>query len=86
MAKREFEVKREEFDRRGRSMIQHKLRVLLKSYTVYDFSMNEEDQTYSFKRTIRKRGVIIKIDKQLSGRYEYEIIDEEKATLTLWIE
>lgn len=85
MPTRSFEIKTEEFARRGRSMIQHKLRVLLKCYTVYDFSMNEEEQTFLFKKSIRRNGVKRNDPKELSGKYELIDINEEKSVLTLWV-
>ena len=85
MASKSFNVKLEEFDRRGRSMIQHKIRVLLKCYTVYDFSMNEEEKTFAFKKSIRRNGIKRNDPKPLSGRYETEKIDDKLLMLTLWV-
>ena len=85
MPTKSFNIKTEEFNRRGRSMIQHKLRVLLKCYTVYDFSMNEDDKTFEFKRSVRRNGVKRNDPRQLDGKYELTIIDEETTKLTLWV-
>lgn len=85
MPTKSFEIKSDEFARRGRSMIQHKLRVLLKCYTVYDFSMDEEEKTYLFKKSIRRNGVKRNDPKQLSGRYEIKELEDGKSILTLWV-
>ena len=79
-----FDIKSGEFDKRGRTLVQHKLRVLLKCYTVYDFSLNDIDQTFEFKKSYKIRSVKRKDPKQLSGRYELEDI-EGKTILKLWV-
>ena len=77
--------KEKDINRRLRSTIQHKLRVTLKCYTVYDFSLNEIDRTYSFKRSDRIYGVKMNDDRIIDGRYEVEILDEETAKLSLFV-
>ena len=85
MPSRSFDVNPQEFSRRGRTMIQHKLRVLLKCYTVYDFTMDEDSKTFNFKKSIRRNGVKRNDPKPLSGRFELENINKDKSILTLWV-
>ena len=85
MPTKSFQVKTEEFNRRGRSIIQHKIRVLLKCYTVYEFSMDDEEKTFLFKKSVRRNKVKRNDPKQLSGRYEITEIDKEHSKLTLWV-
>lgn len=84
MPTKTFKIKTEEFDRRGRSMIQHKLRVLLNCYTVYDFSMNE-DNSYVFKKSIRRNKIKRNDPKELTGTFSIEKLDESYSLLTLTV-
>ncbi len=85
MPSRSFKVSAEEFSRRGRTMIQHKLRVLLKCYTVYDFKMNEVDNTFSFKKSVRRNGIKRNDPKHLNGKFELNKLNKETSILKIWV-
>lgn len=57
MISREFKVKLKEFRRKKLTLLQHKLRVVMKCYTVQDFNFNEDNNTFTFQKTYRKYGV-----------------------------
>ena len=50
MVYKDFKIKQKVFRRRKLSTLQHKLRVLMKCYTVVDFDCDEENNSFSFKK------------------------------------
>tara|TARA_Y100000389_G_C17413882_1_gene492549 strand:- start:586 stop:864 length:279 start_codon:yes stop_codon:yes gene_type:complete len=69
MIEKEFEVSIREAKKRLSSTLQHKLRVVMKCYTVINFTLNENDRTFSFNKTNRIRGIVIKDSKTYAGSY-----------------
>lgn len=82
-AKRSYKIKKRDFIRSKRSIIQHKLRTLIRCYTIREFDLDEENKTYTFKKSYKKNGIKIDSDKALSGRYEAEEDDKEGKYITL---
>ena len=81
MISKEFKLKRLSFYKKVKTTLQHKLRVVLKCYTVRDFVLNE-DKTFTFKKTIKKHGVKLESDKELSGSFEViELEDDQEIIL-----
>jgi hypothetical protein len=72
MTSRDFIVTEEDFNKKKKTIIQHKIRTMLKCYTVQDFNLNEETNVYTFRQTFRINGVQIAMSKVLEGRYETE--------------
>lgn len=64
------------FQRRKRTTIQHKLRVVMNCYTVSEFQMNEENRTFSFKKNYMINGKRFEDKKMFTGNYLIEEIDE----------
>lgn len=68
----EYNVKKELFDRRILTQLQHKLRVALKCYTIKDFKMIDLPGTengFEFKITYRKNKIQFGEDKIHHGSY-----------------
>lgn len=74
MITKSFEISKREAEKRLSSTIQHKLRVVLKCYTITNFIINQEQNSFSFNKTNRIRGIVIK-DKNL---YHGSFILEKK--------
>tara|TARA_Y100000389_G_C17468070_1_gene527535 strand:- start:491 stop:769 length:279 start_codon:yes stop_codon:yes gene_type:complete len=64
-----FQISKREAENRLSSTLQHKLRVVMKCYTVTNFSFNEESCTFRFNKTNRIRGIVVKDKKMYSGSY-----------------
>jgi hypothetical protein len=69
MTSREFIIDANRFDRRVLTELQHKLRAVLKCYTITDFSLNE-DSTFIFKKSYMVRKIRIDDPKKYSGFYQ----------------
>lgn len=57
----------------------------MKCYTVTNFDLDEENQSFSFKKTHRINGLKMKDPKEYSGRFEVQDIDDENINLKLII-
>lgn len=88
MTSRVFIIKEDDFHKKKKTIIQHKIRTMLKCYTVQDFNLSEDSQTFTFRQTFRVNCVQIAMKKVVDGRYEFNhFIDESdninKTKLTL---
>jgi hypothetical protein len=77
MITKTFEISTRDAEKRLSSTIQHKLRVVLKCYTITNFFLNQEQNSFSFNKTNRIRGIVIK-DKNL---YQGSFILEKSKEL-----
>lgn len=63
----------------------------MKCYTVKNFIINEEDNTFTFNKTNRVRGIVISDKKNYSGSYEtskleiQDPLEDEKFELTIYV-
>ncbi len=88
MTSRDFIIKEEDFHKKKKTIIQHKIRTMLKCYTVQDFNLLEDNQTFTFRQTFRVNSVQVAMKKIIEGRYEFNhFVDEfdnaNKTKLTL---
>ena len=84
MTSREFIVDSNKFDRRTVSEIQHKLRTLLKCYTIIGFILGENG-TFTFKKSYMIRKCRFYDPKDYIGSYHVESIDGGKYKLFLTV-
>lgn len=68
MTSREFIIDANRFDRRVLTELQHKLRTVLKCYTITDFLLNENG-TFRFKKSYMIRKIRIDDPKEYAGSY-----------------
>lgn len=54
MISRHFLVKIKDFRKKKLTLLKHKIRVVIKCYTVYNFCFNESNNTFTFQKTYRK--------------------------------
>ena len=71
-----FKIRTRDYNRKLISVIQHKLRVLMKCYTIRDLKIDPDQQTFFFKKSHRISGITMKDSKEYSGKYEIENIEE----------
>jgi hypothetical protein len=72
MPRKSFDISIRKAERRLASTIQHKLRVVMNCYTVKNFELNEDENTFSFNKTNRIRGIVINDSKDYTGSYVLE--------------
>jgi len=70
MLSREFKINLKTFRRRKLTLLQHKLRVVMKCYTVNNFILNDQDNTFSFQKSFKKSGIQINDDTVNTGNFE----------------
>lgn len=83
MVYKDFKIKKKVFRRRKLSTLQHKLRVIMKCYTVVDFDLDFDTQEFTFKKTHKINGLKMDDPKEYSGRFEVKDIDDENISLRL---
>jgi hypothetical protein len=83
MVGKDFKIKKKTFRKRKLSTLQHKLRVLMKCYTVVDFDLDDEAQTFTFKKTHKINGLKMDDPKEHSGRFEVEELEDDNIRLRL---
>lgn len=77
MVFKEFVIKNKEFKSRKASTIQHKLRVLMKCYTIVNFDLDDDLQTFSFMKTHKINGLKMSDPKEYFGKFElHESVDD----------
>ncbi len=90
----EFTVDIKRFKKRIKSDLQHKLRVALKCYTIFNFVLNDTDRTFKFNAKFRhyssKQIIIIKnkdeSPKIYNGKYDFEQFNDGKVNVTITID
>lgn len=85
MVCKDFKIKNKIFRRRKLSTLQHKLRVIMKCYTIVDFDLDDETQEFTFKKTHKINGLKMSDPKGYSGRFEVNDVDDETINLRLII-
>lgn len=84
MTSREFIVDAKRFDRRVLTEIQHKLRTLLKCYTITGFAITD-GRNFRFKKSYMIRGARLDDSKEYEGFYNIENSSEGKYKLSLTV-
>lgn len=85
MNSKAFIVKRDEFERRKKTLIQHKLRVVLKCYTVFNFVLNEENDRFTFNKSYKIQGRRLEDPNPLEGFFETEELNEESIKMKITV-
>lgn len=82
MTERGFIIKEKIFLKRKLSTLQHKLRVVLKCYTIREFSIKEENK-FTFKKSYRINGIKIDDKKEILGEFRTEKINDNEIKLII---
>lgn len=87
MISRNFKISLKTFRRRKLTLLQHKLRVVMKCYTVNNFLLNDADNTFSFQKTFKKSGIQIIDNTVNTGRFEVlESPESDEIILTVYVD
>jgi len=70
MVIKSFKIKRRDFEKKPITIFQHKLRVLMKCYTIKDLILDEINFTITFKKNHKINGLKMQDPKQYTGKYE----------------
>jgi len=81
MTSRDFIITEADFNKKKKTIIQHKIRTMLKCYTVQDFNLSEENQTFTFRQTFRVNGVQVAMKKVIEGKYDFVIFFDENENI-----
>jgi hypothetical protein len=64
-----------------KSYLQHALRDMVNCYTIFNLELNKEEQTFSFNKSYKIRGIRMEDKKLFTGRYEFEDTDNDLEIL-----
>ncbi len=79
-----FTLKKDIFERRKLTTLQHKLRVVLKCYTIREFVLSENN-SFTFKVSRKINGLKLDSAKEYVGSFETEDINENELRLRIVI-
>lgn len=85
MVYRDFIINKKTFRRKMLTLFQHKLRVLMKCYTIIDFNLDYDTCKFSFKKSYRINGIKMNDPKTYFGRYELEEMGDDNVKLRIII-
>lgn len=74
MISREFVIDKKTFLRRKLTILQHKLRVVMKCYTVVNFKLDDTENKFTFQKSYRVNKIRIDDSTINSGKYSVEDI------------
>ncbi len=74
MIGREFIIDKKTFLRRKLTILQHKLRVVMKCYTIVNFKLDDSESKFSFQKSYRINKIRIDDETINSGKYSIEDI------------
>lgn len=84
----EYFVEKELFDRRTLTQLQHKLRVVLKCYTIQQFKLidyGDVSNGFQFKMTYRKNKIQFGENKIHHGSYTKEDLGDSNYKITIYV-
>jgi len=85
MFEKSFKINKRAFNKRKLTTIQHKLRVVMKCYTIVDFELDDESRVFKFKKSHKINGIRMNDPKNHQGRFEVEDLDENNILLKIII-
>lgn len=84
MITREFKIEQKVFRKRKLTLLQHKLRVVMKCYTINNFALDELKNSFSFQKTYKKSGIQINDPTINTGNFQViEMDNSEEIILKL---
>lgn len=87
MIAREFIIEKKLFLRRKLTILQHKLRVVMKCYTVVNFQLDDNENKFSFQKSYRINKVRIDDSNVNTGGYSVEEIPTtDKILLKIYVD
>jgi hypothetical protein len=87
MIAREFIIEKKLFLRRKLTILQHKLRVVMKCYTVVNFQLDDNENKFSFQKSYRINKVRLDDENVNTGGYSIEEIPTtDKILLKIYVD
>lgn len=87
MITREFIIEKKLFLRRKLTILQHKLRVVMKCYTIVNFQLDDNENKFSFQKSYRINKVRIDDSNVNTGGYSIEEIPTtDKVLLKIYVD
>lgn len=81
MISKTFKIKKIDLEKKPLTVFQHKLRVLMRCYTIRDLILNEIELTYRFKKSHKINGLKMDDPKEYSGKYEIELSEDPRNVI-----
>jgi hypothetical protein len=78
MVAQSFTIKRSDFEKKPITIFQHKLRILMKCYTIRELILDEINFTVKFKKSHKINGLKMEDPKEYVGRYE--VVDADNPS------
>lgn len=72
MISRSFKINQKVFRKRKLTLLQHKLRVVMKCYTINNFILNDQNNSFTFQKTFKKNGIQINDSTINTGNFLVE--------------
>lgn len=72
MVIKSFKIKRVDFEKKPITILQHKLRVFMKCYTIRDLLLDEENFVITFRKSHKINGIKMQDPKEYNVRYEVQ--------------
>ena len=86
MVIKSFRIKKKDFERKPVTTFQHKLRVLMRCYTISNLILDEINFSFTFKKNHKINGLRMEDPKEYRGSYEVnETADPKEIVLKLMI-
>jgi len=87
MITREFIIEKKLFLKRKLTILQHKLRVVMKCYTVVNFKLDDNESKFSFQKSYRINKVRLDDSNINTGGYSIEEIPTtDKILLRIYVD
>jgi hypothetical protein len=80
MIAREFKINEKTFKKRMLTLLQHKLRTVMKCYTIINFNLLENNK-FTFQKSYKKFNVRLDDPKVHEGHFEFEKIPDSTEIL-----
>ncbi len=85
MFSQSFKFKKRDFLKRKSSIIQTKLKVFLKCYTIFNFELDDSNKRYRFNKSYKINGIRMDDSNTYIGFYEVEDLEDDYVLLILKI-
>jgi len=78
MVTKSFKIKKTDFEKKPITTFQHKLRILMRCYTISNLILDEINFTIAFRKNHKINGLRMEDPKEYVGRYE--VYESDKPT------
>lgn len=83
MTSKEFKYHPLRLERELRSIVQQKLKTVMKCYTITNLKLDENEKIFTFNKSHKIKGIRMDDKKLHNGKYNIENIDEETSRIII---